>query len=262
MAVIETSDVFVLDTKYSWFVRKNAPLERLTILSFLSKKSVFPFLFLLGIVMVFGILPPAITEFQYASSGVDTQATVTDVRTNTVQRSNRYGTPYNVRVTSVEYVYQVGRQMYSQIESYDTDSLGLSDGDVIPIRYRADSPNVARWQRTPSSFSMLELYFVVAVILLLYLGVMYLRFRGEQMLQNQGRLIDGVIERASGEADSADITRQGNWFLTIHYSFSGEDGKQFTGQQTGIYNRQKGFVPEPGTPVKVLYVNDDLFRVL
>lgn len=100
------------------------------------------------------------------------------------------------------------------------------------------------------------LYLVPIVIWVIVLVPITLLFAREYMLKEQGELIHGQIQ-------TCDVSgSDGSYWLKIQYSFVTPSGKEITKKTSHSVKHLEGTVPDPGTPVAILYVNDMVYKVL
>jgi hypothetical protein len=115
---------------------------------------------------------------------------------------------------------------------------------------------------TDFQFSLVILQFAINILVLGYPWLRILkRYRNKRMLEQEGILIYGKV--FSARTDRA-ITFQGTkTALRLKYRFLSPTGKQLVKEEAQLWIRsESSAIPAAGTPVAILYIDDNCFRVL
>jgi hypothetical protein len=253
--IIET---FILDEHYRDFLRSKTKSQRLyhsnengepSLLLGLTAFICGMLLFLLPfIVMIFGLG----SFFSFQTFGVETEAIVTDLNHK-----------------RLEYIYDVNGQIFEGVETLgDYSSSGYAIGQSFRVLYLVYAPEQnARPSSVWGSLTFLLLIFPILLLgaaVFFYLGIVELNksvatYKKFQHFQN------AVVLK--GEVTSAALTlfdaRYGYPILTVHYCFLSPDGKTLRGvRRHKRSDLTKNTLPEEGTPVNILYADDDCYMLL
>ncbi len=188
-----------------------------------------------------------LTNAQLAANGVRINAEIIDKH----QSEDDY---------FVTYRYVVDEQPYQREEEVRSADYRVRElGDEIPVRYLPNEPSVARLTDPYAASDVIPSWtFWLSLIFLVYAMLMT---GGEEWLSfsfsRRGQLIDGVLD----SVHTQHISRIGKE-ATFYYHFQSPRGKPITGERRLIRNDLRGFPPPAGSPVKVLYIDDDTHRML
>jgi hypothetical protein len=164
----------------------------------------------------------------------------------------------------VTYRFVVDDRVYVVEESIEQ---GIHDrateGAALPVYYRLDDPEIA--SMTPVSGRGGQPLGLACGALLWWAGVLGLGYyllspvRKRQRLSQEGTLISGEIIRCSGRKNNDNDFR-----LKAEVRFrSPQTGQWVTKNYLLTRNDLKGkSLPQPGTPVHILYINDKMFETL
>jgi hypothetical protein len=155
----------------------------------------------------------------------------------------------------------------------------LIQDDHVMIRYLPTNPAVSSLagQESGSNVGLTAYLMIVfgvigAVIVLVFTGPELMRFLKHVRLWRQGRLVSGHVCACRRYATATSTSfrpseygsaLKGNFFIELSYEFRSPQGKSIRGvaQRNRIDLRQM-CLPGFGTPVAILYVNDNHYQVL
>src|SRR5262249_40626604 len=111
----------------------------------------------------------------------------------------------------------------------------------------------------------------LGVICCLLLGYIYIRrVLKDRHLAKNGQIIEGKLAKIEGHREKGEGSE--GYRVTAWYSFAPPTGNSLSGKNSLIRNdlvRRRGFfrweydpLPEPGTPVAVIYLDDKHYRML
>lgn len=200
------------------------------------------------------------TESQLAQR-LDAAGVMTQARVVELHNDGRGLQPYQV-VYNFDYsgpggttATTTGQQPISQ-----TDYELLKPGDSIPVRYLPDDPMVSRIVGRAA----VPLWFYFPLLLVPVLsGYVFSWYRSLehwkrlQHLEKEGRLLDGLVVSCSKGIRLPKDRRQ----VWLEYRFRSPEGRVLNDRAEGGMEEHDP-LPAPGTAVKVLYVNDELYRVM
>jgi hypothetical protein len=144
---------------------------------------------------------------------------------------------------------KVGKGKYNSVEV----------GDVVSILYDPNDPTLSRMADLNTSPIALIVIGGAIVFLGLMLGRAGFRNRKEnELLAQEGKILYGAIATCSG------IRERSSYIINVSYSFiSPETGEKIRGRMFKTRNDLRGKpLPEPGTPVAILYRNDEHHEML
>lgn len=162
----------------------------------------------------------------------------------------------------VTYRYQVGGQNYEMAQDIDAaiyDQLRLQS--PVTVAYLPANPAVAELagdfaDTTEFRNAMLTLGAVTIGAALIAAYFLFVDARNRR-LSSQGQMLDGVLTSANGQYSRRGLN------ITFNYQFRSPHGDTLKGARTVQRNDlRKQSLPTGGSPVKVLYVNDKLHRIL
>ncbi len=256
-------NLFLLNPKNEAFLKGDSP-----------KLDSLPFIggyFLYGCMALFLIIPIVIAIFavleiqirgELDQHGVVTSATVTNRRISTStnskgQRSTSYyityefyaGTSNNDNPMPYTYEQAVSSGTYNSVV----------EGSKIDIRYLPNDPNTSRVLNDSANDPRLILIFC-AIFMIAPLVFIYSIRRASS--RNKRLAVEGQL--LTGRITEAKLRRaKSNYQLSVRYSFMSPEGMELGKQELRVRNDLKdGGIPEPGTPVTVIYMNPKLYRVL
>jgi hypothetical protein len=189
-----------------------------------------------------------------ARSGIPTKAIITDGYMNRSSKGARsYYIDYEFKVNGKVYTrhFEISSQLYDQIRI----------GDTVTISYLQSDPNVnvlTGDYKDDTERNEGIVLMAIAIPVCVLIGSLILWIDGKNRRLSAGQLLTGQIINATAKPGN-----KGAYNLTVDYSFTNPYGQQFTKKQ--MYNRtdlKKSPLPEAGTPVAVLYVDDKLFRLM
>jgi hypothetical protein len=237
------------------------------------------FLVALAIFLILAI-PAWKTWADLSYQGVSVQGELVDLRFEDRDVSYFYAI---FRFPANELIYQNEMKM-----DWDQYQMLLDNGPGVPVRYVAQNPNVAQLDAPYENFGDFRVggtllgggFLLFLLIAILLHGE---RRRRNSELVTKGKLVKGVVVAAAGnkpEEDSIPLQmltlffsgalfrmrqRRANEFrLKVRYSFvSPVSDREIMRAEVAVRNDlDRRLVPEPGTPVAVLYRSDNHFRLL
>ena len=213
---------------------------------------------------------------QLAESGVVVQGEVISRRQDAMNGRTfaaKYFVTYRFAPTDQAATYTreqlVSREMFTR----------LAQADHVMIRYLPINPTVSSLvgQEAGSSVGLTAYLMIVfgligAVIVLVFAGPELVRFLKNARLWRQGKLVVGHVlacRRYTTETSTSfrpseyGSALKGNFYIELSYEFHSPQGKSIraTAQRNRIDLRQAR-LPNFGTPVAVLYLNDKDYQVL
>ncbi|MBE2269883.1 MAG: DUF3592 domain-containing protein [Anaerolinea sp.] len=205
---------------------------------------------ILAIVLIVSALNDNHLADALAADGIEINADIIDK----YMSSDRNPDPY------ITYRYVVDGRTYQRDERIRDEYYRLREiGDQVTVRYLPDSPSVARLTtRYAAPTTSLQCWLLTSITLLIGAvlwvgGKEYLSFRWSA----RGQVCDGVLNGVQVFRSS----RQGRE-VRYTYAFHTPSGKKIEGARH-VFRNDPGFHEPPlGSPVKVLYVDDDTHRML
>jgi len=233
--------------------------------------------FVVGIPMILFLwyfLSQAQTASTVTARGIEVHAVIAE-RT---YHSHTRGSGYDYYVS---YAYIVNGQTHRSREKVSSDLYyGLQIGAEVTVRYLPEDPGVARLSGRFAASSPLDsafwwfLFLLIAVVLIIVVQEWdSLRYSA------RGQVIDGTLDRVT-------VTRwRGNREATFEYHFRSPSGTKLTGRTSARRNDLEvstppkrsarklletmhtdldggNPLPQRGSPVKVLYIDDKYHRML
>ncbi len=162
----------------------------------------------------------------------------------------------------VEYRYTVAGQTYTGAQDIDGalyEDLGLQA--PVTVAFLPGNPSVAELagefaDDTDYRNSLLILGALTLGAMLIATYFLFVDGRNRR-LSSQGQILNGTLLSAAGQYYRRTLN------VTFKYEFRSPLGTPLTGARTVKRNDlKKAPVPASGTPIKVLYVNDKLHRIL
>jgi len=214
---------------------------------------------MIGVLAIF--LPDTLPAYELAETTTSTTGTITGtfIDLNPATGAESYVLTYEYTVADITYQTEtiVETDIYDQ---YDM-------GDTVEVFYVPSTPDKNRITEADTSWEsdvqIIGLGLLVgAVVEIIGLGFLYSIFAGNDkttQLEKKGRVVKGEIISAD-----SNTTPQGEQWLTIQYQFVAPD----TQQEIIHTTRQKApglrnnILPNQGTPVRVVYVSRQNFRLL
>lgn len=198
---------------------------------------------------------------QLERSGLETRATVTDHDYTT--STNKGRTSYTYYLT---YKYSIDaspangptRFTYRQQVSNDTYN-NFTDGEAITVSYMPNNPSVSRLltdnQDNGTVLAVVGGIFLACALFCLF-GYLRQRSRNGRLIRDGQMVVGKIVEAKAAKVKS------GNQ-LTIRYTFMSPEGGELGRKEILVRNDLRDApLPQPGTPVAIVYVNDKLYRVL
>jgi hypothetical protein len=195
---------------------------------------------------------------QLEEKGVETKAVIVD-RNSVTHRGRRGSTS---RSYSVTYRYSTGEISYTAEQQVSPGTYTrLHVGDDVVIRYLPDDPSVSALSgeyRDDRELGNNQIISVMAFVIgsVIIASLLWIDYRNRR-LSYQGRLLAGEITDATGRSGT-----QGRYYVTVRYRFRTPSGSILEQQATHGRPDLRDMLPQPGTPVLVLYVSDRLQRLM
>lgn len=228
------------------------------------------FIILMIMILLFGLIGGGMAysgaseisaRSQLEQSGVEAHATVID--TDYTTSTNKGHTTYTYYMTYEYFVRSANsdsptRYTYRQEISGDNYD-NLDRGSKLTIRYLPSDPSISRYlddnAGDGASLAVIGGLFLAGTLAALYF---LLRQRSRnQRLENEGQFITGKITKVSSARVKA------GYQITVTYSILSPDGVELSRKESLVRNDlNKALLPQEGTPVAVVYVNDKLYRML
>lgn len=219
---------------------------------------------LLMLVLALALLMSAMTArewytmAQIAFYGTAAQAVVTDSRIESAPSES--GTSTDFRIF---YRYSVKDRVYTSNQTVNEllfNQVGLSCGTPIDILYSRMSPEISNIAGYPSGSDLFRNLFLLGFTVLLNMGA-YAAVSGkiqtarqDRRLAREGQFIQGQVVTCKVEPSDAGS------FMTLQYAFQSPQGTPITGEETREDSRDE--LPAPGTPVTVIFADDQCYRAL
>ncbi len=208
---------------------------------------------LFGLLFLWGSLAEITARAQLNSRGVDGQAQVVSHRESSSGFGARRSTTHYLTYSLTD----ANGLSYTREQAVSAAIYGAAVGDVIAVRYLPDNPAESRivgdYVTDPVLPFALSLV-ILAVPLYLLLDRIWRWWRNRR-LEESGQILYGEVMNASLSAGRIGIK------LSVQYSFQPPVGMY----KQAWASRRSWFladVPEMGTPVAVLYLNDRVYRML
>ena len=227
----------------------------------------FLFLTILG-VSVLG------SEAQLDRSEATTQGVVISHRLRAISSVNQGVLPY------ITYRYSVQDKALTK-EQFVTKATfdKLADGDPVTIKYLQTDPTMAELSGSDSTNGLAQNGYFMTVfgILGVLIAFVYLvfhvwQFWCDDLLVRKGQLLMGEVTKCEGNLDvtktSLDSTSygtplRGNYTIELGYAFRTPENKEIVDSIKAKRNDLIDHVlPELGTPIAVLYLNEHRYKVL
>jgi len=210
-------------------------------------------LVIVALVIALVTLPPVLLLMNLNQNGVNTQAVVSGES----QTSGKSTTYY------VYFSYSVNGQSYNTRQSVQYGTyLNLGQGSPVAIRYLPDDPTQARLSGASADESTITLDFIILAVgvLTVVISLYWLNIH----MQRTRRLVAGG-QLIDGEVVEAHVSRsKSSYSLKLTYGFtSPASGQALTrSESAGRNDLRNNTAPAPNTPVKVLFLDDNTYRVL
>lgn len=227
----------------------------------------FLFLTILG-VSVLG------SEAQLDRSEATTQGVVISHRLSPISSVNQGVLPY------VTYRYSVQDRVLTK-EQFVTKATfdKLANGDTVTIKYLQTDPTMAELNGSDSTNGLAQNGYFMAVFgilgvltALVFLVFHVWQFWRDDLLVRKGQLLMGEVTKCEGNLDvtktSLDSTSygaalRGNYTIALSYTFRTHDNKEIADTVKAKRNDLIDHVlPEQGTPIALLYLNEHRYKVL
>jgi hypothetical protein len=134
----------------------------------------------------------------------------------------------------------------------------LKVGSTIPVRFFAEKPENARLVDNGHSLRKATGISIICTIPALFFLGFAVYFRRKVRLARDGQLLSGKLLTCSGELDA-----ENDYNVHATYHFVSPTGCVIEGKMTACCNSLKDRpLPEPGTPIMVLYLSDGNYQLL
>jgi Protein of unknown function (DUF3592) len=230
---------------------------------------------LFGFLMILGVSVLG-SEAQLDSSDTTVQGMVVSHRFRTVSSMNQGVLHY------VTYLYSVaGQETTYTKEQYVTESTfnDLTDGDVVMVKYLQTDPTVAELSGPDSTNGLTQNGYFMTVFgalgglaALVFLVSRVWQFWRDDTLIRKGRLLMGEVVKCQGTLNVTKTSLdgkgygsplRGTYLIELSYVFHTPEGKEV---EATAKSRRNDLIdqrlPELGTPVAILYLNERRYKVL
>ncbi len=247
-----SADVFLLNPKNKTFVegkthRPVSPVSGFTL--------VVLFAFAVGgIAALVMVLREWVVVVQLSAYGESTAGLVVDHRTESGEDSTTYYITFRYVIDDRLYIQEqaVGESAYDQ----------FANSSRVVVRYFPADPNIARLTEPDTDTVGHNVLITLSIVVLN--TFMWWKVRGTikknrryQQLGREGRMVTGEVLRSEGHKD------EDGYIVTMHYCFQSPSGRPLLGKVSRTRNDLKRKpLPEPGTPLVVLYLDDTSYELL
>ena len=218
---------------------------------------------LIAVVMVIFTIHEATIGSRLITEGIDTQASVVSNRAQQSRSRGRTHTQYYIT-----YVYVVNGRSYEEeawVSSLRYNALPV--GSQLTVRYLPDDPRTVQLSEYLSSSTPYGLFLLGAIAFGAFaLGPLNKEWQSHRF-SRWGQLLNGRLDAVNGRDavrwGSKSMMTRPNYDVSFEYSFRSPSGREIGGRRVVRRNdlRQQKF-PEVGSPVKVLYINDQSYCML
>jgi hypothetical protein len=262
MTIFKTStgNVFLLDPSHRQFIEGKTNRLRSRVRDWIDVILVLLIVFFGGYIFGAGRLVDAIHSQHnldlLVEQGVNTQGAISQVE-------YQHDSEANHTDAFVTYSFTVKGTEYSGISIVEpTLYPDLNIGSRIGVRYQIDNPSNtlpisqinAQYGNIKSSILYSTLFIIGTLGALYYFYNKHIRLN---TLEQKGRLIEGVLVDSSGLEDD-----NGAYIVTLTYKIHNEDGVELEETASNTRNDLKNKLPARGTKLIIVYVNDNLLKVL
>ncbi len=198
---------------------------------------------------------PVLYYDQLITGGKVADARIVDGYTSTSSRSRTvsYYVTYRFIVEGESYERQ------QQITSSHYNDLGI--GSRVQVAYLADDPSIStltgEYASTVQRDNDLGLTVFIGGAALIIGIILVVADAKNRRLSHQGQFLDGVLVSATGKPGS-----KGAYNVTLTYQFVNPMGVRMEKKVTVDRRDLRNHLPQPGTPVKIRYVNDRSLRLM
>jgi hypothetical protein len=267
------ADYFYLDPDYENFVLGQTKLKFSTLFAM----SIYEFV--LGMILsVTFIIPVAVwlsvsfaqeihLQYRYYTIGLNNTVTVTDCKID--DWGNRGKAP------RISYIYQVNSVDYKddyQVPRTDINCEAFPIGQALKAKYLPQEPWLLRITEASANATGWDTTFnyllIVGMILFFGFGVVYFVMTlinyfiaklHHSHLSKNSTLLDGQIINAK----SAIRDKPGYYYLDVTFTFQAPNGQNLKRKQSNKREDLRGKpLPEIGTPVRILYADDNAYVML
>ena len=190
---------------------------------------------------------------QLEVSGFKAEATIVDGRSVRGRRSTSYYINYRYQVDGISYTdeQEISSNTYRRLRS----------GDEVLVRYLPNDPTVSALSGEFYDDTVRRENLIISIIVLVIGGVIILilglvDYRNRRY-SYRGQLLRGEIIESKGRRGS-----KGAYNVTVKYRFRTPSGKILEKKSTADRRDLRENLPQPGTPVMVLYVSDRMQRLM
>src|SRR5262249_621947 len=136
------------------------------------------------------------------------------------------------------------------------------EGSHLSVVYLQSDPGISQLDANyndPSEWLKFALGFLILIgIALFALGLRFRRLRRDRAFGERGKIIEGSLISCMATTD-----KTGDYTTTIKYQFQTPSGRTFVGEKAAVRQDLVGESRPPhGTPVAVLYVDDNLYQLM
>lgn len=206
----------------------------------------------IGLLVLVGVFKETYEWFIISQRGVPITAQYTDRRISSGDDSDNYYVSFRYNHNDRQYAREQRVDWYT----YNAAEAGLS----VQIVYVPSNPQLAKVAGTnnpPTGILLFVLVWNGIVWAVIFFGVRQYRLR--KFLERNGKMLRGEILESTHSTDS-----DGDLFLRVEYAFqSPQSNRRLTKTDRAQRNDLKGKrSPAPGTPIVILYYNDQQYMLL
>jgi hypothetical protein len=261
------TDRFLLDPQYKAFTSsQQLKFDTVTNMNDLTCGCLVLLSFLyipVSILLGWVLLQKVVLDHIYASEGSEIDATVISCEEHYNRDQQQYPT--------ITYFYRVGETVYQGDQTFDSSTSCdfFHPATVISALYLPNDPQQSRIIGFEPSFGtrMIDVLFIGVTLFVMWGSSVFtlaiLKYpidkRRFRRLWRNGILIDGEVVAAKKRI----TRREFGHYVVITYSFQTPNGRTLTRKQSHLRNDLRNTpLPTVGTPVSILYADDDAVVML
>jgi hypothetical protein len=183
-------------------------------------------------------------------TGARIDATVID-RTDTVwEEGHSYSLIYQFTLTD-------NNGLYSGVQDVDSDTYSAyPKGSQISVVYLPNNPNTSQLDRNyTSAYAWLTTSMVLGLVSICVLFYLVRPVLKDRRLAIKGHIIEGTVISSKGTFSGLHFS------LVVEYQFKAPSSRMITDKQEAARDELE-VLPEPGTSIAVLYLNEQLYKLL
>ncbi len=224
-------------------------------------------LLFVSILLITAIIVYAVSADQWnfitrlGREGHTTQAVVTN-RYTTRSSGKNASTTYHIAFQFVATAGKAEGQTISAEQTVSSDAYNrLAPGTSIEVRFLPDDPHGVRLAGKFADDSGYLMFLIFAIIFVAISGLLML-WQVRYMLRNRrlvqtGQLLKGQVVKCGGKRS------KNSYSINLAYTFQTPDGRWLKRtEKAGRNDLRASMLPSAGTPVTVLYADDQTYRVM